>query len=58
MKLVKKGECIVELRDVAIKKVSEMSVEQIEKVLCFIESMNVEDTIVRDTIVTETTINK
>ena len=48
----------MELRDVAIKKVSEMSAEQIEKVLCFIESMNVEDTIARDTIVTETTISK
>ena len=43
----------MELRDVAIKKVSEMSIEQLEKVLSFIESMNVEDTIV-----TETTINK
>ena len=38
----------MELRDVAIKKVSEMSMEQIEKVLCFIEDMSTEDTIAKE----------
>ena len=48
----------MELRDVAIKKVSEMSIEQLEKVLSFIESMNVEDTMARDTIVTDTIVTE